>query len=66
VKVLVTLAASVSAAVAVLGVVVLVMGLPEANGAPQEAALSAMVLAGVIPFYVVARCLEIVSSATKP
>jgi hypothetical protein len=66
VKVLLTLAASVSAAVAVLGVVVLVMGLPEANGAPQEAALSAMVLAGVIPFYVVARCLEMVSNARKP
>ncbi|PRQ02059.1 hypothetical protein [Enhygromyxa salina] len=48
--------------VAVIGLFALFAGLDGANSAPQEAAVSAMVLAFVIPFYVIARCVEMITS----
>lgn len=47
---------------AFLGLAMFFMLIGEAKGAPQEASLSAMILAVVVPMYVVARCFEMLSS----
>ena len=52
----------VAAVVATLALGFMVAEMPHANGAPQQAALAAMILAVVVPFYVIARCVEMITS----
>lgn len=51
---------------AFLGLAVFFLLIGGAKGAPQEASLSAMVLAVVVPMYVVARCFEMLGSGSTP
>ena len=50
--------AGVSMMVAILCLLAFFAFIGEAKGAPQEAALAAMTLAVVVPWYVIARCME--------
>ena len=52
-----------AALAAVGGLGLFASSIGDANGAPQQAALSAMVLAGVVPPYILARCLEMISTS---
>jgi hypothetical protein len=57
--------ATISIAFAGLGFAAFFMLIPEANGAPQEAALSAMILAVVVPVYVIARGVEMIANVKR-
>jgi hypothetical protein len=50
---------------AFLGLALFFFLIGDAKGAPQEASLSAMILAVVVPMYVVARCFEMLGASSE-
>jgi hypothetical protein len=48
---------------ALLGLAAFFLLIGDAKGAPQEASLSAMILAVVVPVYVAVRCVEMFANA---
>ncbi len=57
-KKVVKISAGLAMLVAICGLLLFFAFIGGAKGAPQEAALAAMTLAVVVPWYVIARCME--------
>jgi hypothetical protein len=55
----------ISLVAATLGAAAFFSTISEASSAPQQAAIGAMVMAGVIPFYVIARSFEMLSGGKE-
>ena len=52
--------------VAGCGILFFFFGISSAKSAPQEASIAAMTLAGVVPFYILARCTEMYHAHQAP
>ena len=57
--------AIITTVIAMLGLAGLFVGLKDNSSAPAQAAVAAVVVAGILPFYVIARCVEMINGARR-